>query len=463
MAKAQGRIGHDLTEGSIVQKLLVYAFPLLLTNLVQQLYNTVDMAVIGHYVGSIGTVGVSTGGDIAGFLTFLGMAFGSAGQVYVAQLAGAKQQEKISRTIGTLLTVMIIMSAVCAAICIIFCDGLLQLLNCPQEAMGQARDYMIITSLGMPFVFLYNAISGCLRGMGESKRPLLFVSIAAVANLVMDLLFVVVIPLEAVGTAIATVAAQFASFAASLYFMYKKRDSFDFDFKLKSFRIHKEQLIILVKLGLPMAARSALIHLSQMLCTAQINDYGLVASATNSVGKKISKLVNIFTSSIDGAAAAMIGQSLGAKKYDRAKKVVYTAVAFSAVFCAGECLIALFIPRVFFRLFVNDPAVIEFGVVFMRICIIKFLLQIFQGSYQAMVTGSGFASLGLFVGIFDGVILRIGFSMLFAKVLGFGVEGYFYGDALAHLGAVIPCMIYFYSGKWRTRRLLTEGKGQKKA
>ena len=132
------------------------------------------------------------------------------------------------------------------------------------------------------------------------------------------------------------------------------------------------------------------------------------------------------------------------------------------MFCAVECIIALFAPRLFFRLFVNDPAVVEFGVVYMRICIIKFLLQIFQGSYQAMVTGSGFASLGLFVGIFDGVILRIGFSLLFANVLGLGVEGYFYGDALAHLGAVIPCMIYFYSGKWKTRKLLTGGNVRSK-
>ncbi len=461
MARNPGRIGNDLTEGSIIKKLVVYALPLLLTNLVQQLYNTVDMAVIGHYVGSIGTVGVSTGGDISAFLTFLGMAFGQAGQVYVAQLSGAKDHKTISRTIGTLLTLMLILSSICASICIIFSEQLLGLLNCPVEAWQQAKSYMIITALGMPFVFEYNAIAGCLRGMGESKRPLLFVSIAATANIFMDILFVVIIPLEAAGTAIATVAAQFASFAASFYFLYKKRESFDFDFKLKSFRIYKEQLVVLTKLGLPMACRSALIQLSQMFCISQINNYGLVASATNSVGKKISRLVNIFTNSIDGAAAAMIGQSLGARKIDRAKKVVYTAVAFSAVFCAFECAIAIFVPRMFFRLFVNDPAVIEFGVIYMRVSIIKFLLQIFQGSYQAMVTGSGFASLGLFVGIFDGVVLRIGLSLLFANVLDMGVVGYFYGDALAHLGAVVPCVIYFYSGKWKTRKLLTEGKGQR--
>ncbi len=466
MAKAQGRIGNDLTEGSIAKKLVIYALPLLLTNFVQQLYNTVDMAIIGHYVGSVGTVGVSTGGDVATFLTFVGTAFGQAGQVYIAQLAGARQLKKISFTIGTLLTLMFLVSSAFAIISIVFCEQFLQWLNCPEEAFQQAKNYMIITSLGMPFVFEYNAIAGCLRGMGESKRPLLFVSIAAVSNIIMDVLFVAVIPLEAAGTAIATVAAQVASCVASLVFMYKRKEHFDFDFKLKSFRIYKEQLLILLKLGIPMAARTALIQLTQMYCGAQINSYGLTVSATNSVGKKISKLVNIFNGSIDGGAGAMIGQCLGAEKYERAKKTVYVAMAFCSFFCLLEICLALFAPTAIFRVFTPDEKVLELGKLYMRITIIKFVLQVFQGPYQAMVTGSGFASLGFVVGILDGVVLRLAFSLGIAELLrrsgrgDMSFLGFFYGDALAHLGAVIPSMIYFYSGKWRTFKLLKTKKPQ---
>lgn len=214
----KGSVGINLTQGSIFALLVRFTIPLLLANFVQQLYNTVDMIVIGRYVGNVGTVGVSTGGDIAAMLTFVGTSLGTAGQIYIAQLAGAREEKAIKETIGTLISFSLLLSALFAVVCIVFCNQFLRWLNCPPEAMAQAQDYMGIVSLGLPFVFGYNAICGALRGMGESKRPLLFVIVAAAVNLLLDFLLVAVIPLEAAGTAIATVAGQFASFVASAVF-----------------------------------------------------------------------------------------------------------------------------------------------------------------------------------------------------------------------------------------------------
>lgn len=450
------KIGIDLTEGSIMKTLIIYALPLLLTNFVQQLYNTVDMAVIGHYVGSTGTVGVSTGGDIVAFLTFFGTSFGAAAQIYIAQLAGAKKRDKISSTIGTTLTLMFLVSIAFMVICIIFAEPFLNLLNCPAEAMDQAKSYMIITAIGLPFIFEYNAISGILRGMGESKRPLLFVTIAAVSNIFMDILFVAVIPLESAGTAIATVAAQFSSCIASLIFLYKKRELFDFDFKLPSFRMEKEHLAVLMKIGLPMSARMMCIQGSQMFCASLINNYGLTISALNSVGKKLGRLVNIFSASIDQGAGAMCGQCIGAGKLDRAKKTVYVTMLFCAFFAALQIVLALFAPKLVFYVFTTDEAVLAMADTYMKILIIKFVLEVFQGPYTAIVTGSGNAMLSFIGGITDGVIFRITFSMLFAYVFDMGYYGFAIGDCLAHLGVVIPSAIYFYSGKWKTHKLIKE-------
>lgn len=454
----KNNVGLDLTEGHIVKQLIRFAVPLLLANLLQQLYNAVDMAVIGHYVGSIGTVGVSSGGEVATLVTFLATAFGSAGQIYVAQLYGAKDRKAISETIGTSLVSMTILSVFCTILSIVGCNFFLDWLNCPAEALGQARQYMIVVSLGLPFIFGYNAVCGILRGMGEAKRPLMFVAVAAVANIFMDILFVVVIPLEAAGTAIATVASQFASFTAAAIFLYKKKDHFQLDFSLKGFKLHKKHMMVLLKLGIPLATQSAFIHGTQIICASHINSFGLVASATNSIGNKVQKLINVFTMSINGGAGAMVGQNLGARKIERVKKIVFTTMGLAAICSSVAALIAIFFPQQAFSLFTTDPEVIEFGVTYLQINLIVFAIAPLQGSFGSIVTGSGFANLSFASGILDGVILRLGISFLLAYGMDMGVVGFFYGNALARLGPTIVSSAYFFSGKWKTRKLLIDSK-----
>ncbi|MBR4289019.1 MAG: MATE family efflux transporter [Oscillospiraceae bacterium] len=455
-ATTKQKVGIDLTEGNITKQLFRFALPLLLTNLLQQLYNAVDMAVIGHYVGSIGTVGVSSGGEIAALVTFLATSFGSAAQIYVAQLFGAKDHKSISETIETSLVFMTIMSLICMAVSILFCDVFLARLNTPREALEQARAYMIVVSLGLPFVFGYNAVCGILRGIGEARRPLMFVTVAAVSNLIMDILFVAIIPLEATGTAIATVTAQVASFVAAAIFLYKKKDHFNLDFSVKGMKIYRSHLKILVELGVPMTAQSALIHGTQLICASHVNSFGLVASATNSIGNKVQRLINVFTMSVRGGAGAMIGQNLGARKIERVKKIVHTTIFFSCIFSGIAALLAIFLPRQMFSLFTTDAAVVEFGVTYLRINLIVFALAPVQGSFGAVVTGSGHTKLSFITGVLDGVILRLGISFLFAYTLNMGVAGFFYGNALARLGPVIVNSTYYFSGKWKTRKLLVE-------
>lgn len=457
MEKMQNKkVGIDLTEGNILKQLIIFVIPLLLSNIVQQLYDTVDMIVIGQFVGNHGTVGVSTGAEVATLITFAAASFGSAGQIYVAQLVGARDHKSISETISTSMVFMEVMAVCFTVINIVFSNTFLRWLNCPEEAFQQAHNYMIIVSLGFPFIFGYNMICGILRGMGEAKRPLLFISVAAVSNIFMDLLLVAVFKLEAAGTAVATIIAQFASFAAAAIFLYKKREQFDIKFTRDSLHIHKRHFVVLLKLGLPLTAQSAFIHFTQLICSSQINTYGLVASATNSIGTKIYKFVNIFSNSITSGSGAMIGQNLGAKKYDRVKKIVYTTLCCAAVFAVIACFIAIFLPRQAYSLFSKDAEVIEFGVTYLHVALCTFILSPIQGSYNAVVTGSGNAKLSFVIGLMDGVVLRLGISFLFAYTFNMGVVGFFYGNSLARLGPVALGLWYYYSGRWKTYKLLTE-------
>jgi putative MATE family efflux protein len=449
------RVGKDLTQGSILKTLLVFALPLVLTNLVQQLYSTVDLIIIGQFAGSIGTVGVSTGGELSDFMTPFAMAFSTAGQVYIAQLAGAKDDERIKQAAGTLLTLLMILSFLFMAGSIIFYKPLLHLLNCPQEAFGQASSYMIITALGFPFIYGYNAVCALLRGMGESKRPLFFVSVAAVLNIFFDLLFVVVFKMEAAGTAIATVISQMGSFLASFYFLYKKREQFGFELKLSYFKIYPSALRIMMRLGIPQFIRSMSVHFSMLWVKAHINAFGLVASATYSVGNKLEKNLNVFVNGIDAAAGAMIGQNIGAKKHDRVVHTMWTTLA--CALCCASVVAGLFwvIPKPLFRLFTTDEAVIEYGVTYLRIMSLACIFAAMAGTFKSIATGAGAAGLCFMIGILDG-ICRIGACLIFVALFNSGAADYFWGGVACHVIPGLMCMVYFLSGKWRTKKLLSE-------
>lgn len=455
-AVRKGKVGMNLTEGPIMKGLLVFAIPIVLTNLVQQLYSMVDLIVIGQFVGNVGTVGVNTGGEVADLMSPMAMGFSTAGQIYIAQLVGAKDDQKIKRTVGTLLSFMMILSLILCAASIAFCRPILGLLNCPEEALGQATSYMVITALGTPFVFGYNAVCGILRGMGESKRPLYFILVAATVNIVLDLLLVAVFRMEAAGTAIATTASQMGSFLAAFFFMWKKRERFDFEAKLSYFKMDRGILWILVKLGIPQVVRSLFVRFGMLWVNSSANAYGLVVSATNSVGNKLQKFLEVFIQGIDTASASMVGQNLGAKKIERAGRTTL-CTALAAVICAGfSALLCIFFPHQIFRIFTTDEAVIDLGAVFLRIFILHFFASAVTGSFQAMVTGCGFVELGFVLGILDGVICKIGFSILFMNVFHMGYIGLWWGVACSRILPGCICVGYYLSGKWKTRKLLTE-------
>lgn len=448
--------GTDLTEGPIPKKLLTFAVPIILANLIQQLYSMVDLLIIGQFVGSIGTVGVSTGGEISDLLSPVAMGFATGGQIYISQLIGGKDEQAVKRTVGTLLSFMLLISTILAVIVIAVSHPILRAINCPEQAMDSASSYLIITALGLPFIFGYNAVCGILRGMGESKRPLYFIIIAAVVNIGMDLIFVVIFPLEAAGTAIATVFSQFCSFLASFLFLLKDKERFGFERKLSSFKLFRAELRIIIRLGIPQVVRVLLVRFSMLWINSTANSYGMVVSETNSIGNKLQKLLDVFTLGIDTASAAMIGQNLGARKPDRAKQVTLCTLAVSLCCAAVISLLYLVCPKILFSIFTKNEEVILLGTIYLHILILHTIVSAVVGSFQSMVTGCGFVSFGFAIGILDGIVCKVGLSMLFVYVFDFGYVGLFWGTACSRILPAILCMWYFFSGKWKTRKLLTE-------
>lgn len=450
------QVGTNLTEGVIWKVLLNFSLPIILTNIIQQLYSMVDLMIAGKYVGGAGTIGVSTGGELADFMAPAALALASAGQIYIAQLVGAGKIKEIKETIGTLLTLSFITSIVLMIGAICLCDPFLRLMNCPELGFQQAREYLIITAVGYPFIFGYNAVCGVLRGMGEAKRPLLFIVVAAIVNVFSDILLVAVIPLEAAGTAIATVLSQIGSFVAAFVFLYRRRESFGFQMKLSYFKIEAYAAKTIVKLSVPQLCRSLLVRVSMMYVNANCNIYGPTYSQTNSIGNKIQKFLEVFVQGIDTASATMIGQNLGAKKYDRAAKTVWNTLWMSMLVAVVASGISWIIPRQMFALFTNEEAVKELGVVFLHIMVIHFFCSAFVGTFQSMITGCGFVEMGFAIGVLDGVVCKIGFSLIFLHLLGIGETSFWWGTTVSRFLPGCLCLAYFISGKWKTRKMLSD-------
>ena len=225
----------DLTQGSVTKQLLKFSVPFLLSNLLQALYSVADMVIVGQFCGKSGITGVSIGGQINILVTGAALGLAIGGTVLIAQYGGAKKYDDQKSTIGTMTTLYIILSAVLTVVMALLTKPILRLLKTPDNAFEEAVRYLTICMLGTVFMFLYNAISAILRGMGDSKRPLYFVAIAAAVNVVGDIVLVGPLKMGAAGAAVATISSQGISVILSLIYLFSS--GFFSGYKIKDFRI----------------------------------------------------------------------------------------------------------------------------------------------------------------------------------------------------------------------------------
>ncbi len=446
----------DYTEGSIPKQLIVFAIPFILANLLQQLYNVVDMIVVGQFCGSVGLSAVTVGGQAVQVITSICMGFSNGGQILVSQYIGAKDRDGIGKVAGTMFSFIALLALVLAVVCILFRNTFLGWLNTPPEAFAQASGYMLICSFGYVFVSGYNACCALLRGAGDSRRPLVYVGVSSVINLLLDLVFVAGLRMEAAGAAIATVIAQVIACIVAFRSVFRHREEFGMAKGLAAFRIDRSKLSQFLKLGIPLAIQTSAIQLSQLFVNSFVNAYGVAASATMGVGRKLQQFCNLINMGVRQAASAMIGQNFGAKRNDRVSRIVRTAILISFVPCTIFSTLALTVPKLFFQIFTDDPEVLALAPTFMRILVMAFIANALMSGYNALIQGIGFSSFAMAIALMDGVVFRIGLSMLFGVWLDWGLTGLFLGNNMAIYATTIPAMIYYYAGTWKKRKALVE-------
>ncbi len=444
----------DFTSGSIPKQLIIFATPLFLSSLLQILYSMVDMIIVGHALGKTGISAVSVGGDIANFLTFIAMGFSNAGSVIISKYIGAKKRDLVGRFILNMFMLLFGIAIAFGLFCLIFIDRLLALMNTPAEAEAEAFGYAVVSICGMVFIFGYNAISAVLRGLGDSRHPFIFISIAAILNIFLDLIFVIVIPLGAAGAALATVISQCVSFVSCLIFLYCKRSSLGFFLNLSDLkRPDKTMLSDLTKLGIPMAIKSASIHFSKLFVNSWINSYGVAVSAFAGIANKINSVSNLISNSLNTAGSSMVGQNIGAKRYERVPKICLTITAITMGIAALLSVVFYAFPETIFGIFTTDPAVLIIGAEYLPIAVLIFFGSACRSPANALVNGSGNYKVNFATAIFDGIILRIGLSVLFGITFNMGYLGFWLGDALAGFTPMFIGIAFYLTGAWKEKKI----------
>ncbi len=440
---------NDFTTGPIMRSLIVFAFPLFLSNLLQAVYNMVDMVVVGHVVGETGLSGITIGGDILSILTFISMGFSSASQVIISQYIGAGLRDRLSRFIGTMASFLMSCAVVMSVLCLLLRNHILTWLNTPAESWDQAMAYAVTCMCGLVFIYGYNIVSAIMRGMGDSKRPFVFIAIAAVLNLILDIIFVAGFHWEAFGAAFATVIAQAVSFLSALAYLYKNRARFGFDFAPRNFLIDKHELINLLKLGVPFAIRSAAIHFSKIFVNSWINSYGVTVSAVTGVGSKLDLIGNLVGTAVTTAGSSMVGQNIGAGKYDRASRILGSAFIINIIAFSVMILLVVLFPIPLFGLFTQDANVLTLCMEYVPILVVAYIAGALRDSMNAFTSGCGNYKFNFAVAIIDGIIARIGLSLLLGLSVGLGYFGFWLGSAISGAMPFVLGSIYYLSGRWK--------------
>ncbi len=444
---------QDLTQGSVGKQLIKFSIPFLLSNLLQAFYSVADMIIVGRLCGTHGITGVNIGSQINILVT--GAAFGLAvgGTVLIAQYGGAKKFDEQRKTIGTLFTIYMILSVVFTVGMLILGDFLLKLLNTPKVAYQEAVNYYNICMAGMVFMFAYNVISAILRGMGDSKRPLYFVLIATVVNIIGDIILVGPFKMGAAGAAVATVAAQALSVVLSL--IYLAKNHFFIGYSKSDFRIDKEKAKMLIKLGLPSSVQQVVVSFSFLTLTALVNSLpnADIASACQGIGGKVNSFAILPALAMSSAVSSMAGQNIGAGQIDRAKKTMLTGMGIAFAMSVFVFIIVELFPQQIISLFDTNPDVIAVGTEYMRFIALDYLFVPFVFCMNGLAIGAGYTNFALFNACFSSILVRVPFAYLVVNLTTLGFNGIGLATGLASVASIIVGAIYVASGKWKKPKI----------
>ena len=449
----QKRRDVDMTQGGIVRHILTFAFPLLLGNLFQQLYNAVDTWVVGNYVNNEAYSAVGTVGPIINMLIgfFLGLSSGAG--VVISQYYGAGQEDKVQETVHTATALTLIMGVVFTALGLVMTPLMLQLMKMPESVIPEATTYLSIYFSGIMGLMLYNMGAGILRAVGDSTRPFLFLAVCALLNTGLDLLFVLVFKMGVAGVALATIVSQ--GISAVLVYLTLARSNNCIKLRLRKLRLHLPMLKKIFKVGIPAALQMAITSFSNIFVQSYINYFGPDCMSGWTSYTKIDQLLFLPMQSVALAATTFVGQNLGKNQVQRAKKGV--TVSLLIAICVTAILLVpvmVFAPNIV-AFFNSKEEVVAYGSMLLRWLSPFYILCCFNQVYGAALRGAGNTRASMIIMLCSFVFFRQLYLFVMSRICNEIIPiamGYPAGWLLCSLA----CAIYFYNTKLTKTRLVEE-------
>lgn len=442
---------RDLTQGNEAKAVLLFAAPMLIGNVFQQLYNVVDSIVVGQFVGKTALAAVGSGFPILFLLIamILGVTMGSG--IMIAQFVGAKDMEKVRRVISTTYIYLFFASVGVTVLGILAARPILVLLRTPADILDQATVYLHILFGGMLFQFGYNAISGILRGLGDSKTPLWFLIAATLTNIGLDLLLVAVIPWGIAGAAWATIASQALAFGLCLLYVQRSRHKV-LRMNLRQLVFDREIFVQSLRIGLPSGAQQTLVALGFLTLTRIVNGFGTDVVAGYAAASRLDSFAGMPAMNFAMALTTFVGQNLGAGKPDRVRRGFLATLAMSGSFAVLVSLAMVFFKAPLMGIFTKDVRVISVGSEYLVIVGSFYLLFSSMFVTGAVPRGAGDTLIPMFITIFSLWLVRIPLAALLSSVLG--TSGIWWSIPIAWGGGFAASLAYYLSGRWRTHVLV---------
>ena len=403
MAESKSTV-RDMTDGTIWKELIFFALPLLAGNIFQQLYNTVDSVVVGNFVGAdaLGAVTSTMPIIITLIGLFIGLTMGAS--ILISQYFGAKDVENLRKSTHTAVLSGVILSLIISAIGYYITPWLLKKMNTPDTVMREAVIYLRIYSLGLSGTMLYNMGSAILRAVGDSKRPLYFLILSSILNIILDLVFVLEFESGVAGVAYATIISQFVSGAIIFWILFHSHECHSLSFR--EMKIDTKILKRVITLGFPAGFQMALTSFSNVFVQSYINAYGAASTAGWGIYARVDAFVTLPTISMSMAVTTFVGQNAGARKAERIKRGVKTGLALStgiSVFIIS--IIYLFTPYIV-ELFNQDAKVVYYGVLFLRLNCPFDPLNVNNQVQAGALRGVGDAKTPMLIMLFSFVLFR---------------------------------------------------------